>query len=312
MISCTEFIPAYNELFKYLENKFGRKEVEHLWEDLFKPTGEGIPLINFLKKDGLRGAWDYWAGTLTEEAADCTKYFNEKEGWISSEMHYCPSKGRLLQLQKEIGLEPYYDYCGHCDYYRASLEEIGLCYIRNHAHVDKAQCQSIIYDPKVFKGMMVHDENIETLEVSSADREYFHPAFHSSLNRGIEYLVREHGVECLEEYYATYTRNVLKPVIEKMKTDGALTAIENNIRNTYKLEKAEDALHIENDGKTLSVSIDYCPAVKFLKSIDKKVSDYFEYSTKSVMQTLADIGNLKFEFTSYDKETGKASYKFSV
>lgn len=310
MISCTEFIPAYNELFKYLEDKFGREEVLRLWEDLFKPTGEGIPLINFLKKDGLRGAWDYWAGTLTEEAADCVKYFNEKEGWISSEMHYCPSKGRLLQLQKEIGLEPYHDYCGHCDYYRASLEEIGLCYIRNHAHVDKAQCSSIIYDPKVFKGMMVHDENIEVLEVSSADREYFHPAFHSSLNRGIEYLAREHGVECLEEYYATYTKNVLKPVIEQMKTDGVLTAIENHIKNTYKLEKAEDVLHIERTDNSLNVKVDYCPAVKFLKSIDKKVSDYFEYSTKAVMQTLADIGNVKFEFVFYDKETGKAEYHF--
>lgn len=310
MISCTEFIPAYNELFKYLEDKFGHEEVLHLWEDLFKPTGEGIPLINFLKKDGLRGAWDYSMGTLTEEAADFTKYFNEKEGWIYNEMHYCPSKGRLLKLQEEIGLEPYYDYCRHCDYYKYSYELAGFKYIRNNVHVDKAQCSSLVYDPKVFDTSFNIDNATQVVSVSSSDAEYFHPAFHNSLNRGIEYLVREHGVECLEEYYATYTKNVLKPVIEQMKTDGALTAIENNIRNTYKLEKAEDVLHIERTDDSLIVKVDYCPAVKFLKSIDKKVSDYFEYSTKAVMQTLADIGNVKFDFVSYDKETGKAEYHF--
>ncbi len=312
MISCTEFIPAYSELFKYLDNKFGRKEVERFWEYLFKPTGEGIPLINFLKKDGLRGAWDYWAGTLTEEAADCTKYFNEKEGWISSEMHYCPSKGRLLEMQNEIGLEPYYDYCGHCDYYRASLEMAGFCSIRNHAHVDKAQCSSIIYDPRIFKGMMVHDENVEVLEVSSADREYFHRDFHSSMNMGIDYVAKEHGVECLEEYLTIYTKNVYKPVIEKINAVGAFDAIEENIKNTYKLEKAESVLHIERNDNSLTVKIDYCPAVKHLHDTGRKVSEWFEYTTKTVMQTLADIGNINFEFIGYNKETGKAKYKFSI
>ncbi len=312
MISCTEFIPAYSELFKYLDDKFTHKEVERFWEYLFKPTGEGIPLINFLKKDGLRGAWDYWAGTLTEEAADCVKYFNEKAGWISSEMHYCPSKGRLLELQKEIGLEPYYDYCGHCDYYRASLEKVGLCSIRNHAYVDKAQCSSMIYDPKVFKGMMVHDENTEVLRVSSADREYFHRDFHSSMNMGIDYIAKQHGVECLEEYLTTYTKNVYKPVIDKINTVGVLDAIEENIINTYKLEKASDVLHIERDDKSLTVTVDYCPAVKHLHDTGRKVSDWFEYSTKTVMQTLADIGNATFDFISYDKETGKANYSFTV
>ena len=49
MISCTEFIPAYSELFTFLENKYGRAEVDNFWEYLFKPTGDGIPLVNFVK-----------------------------------------------------------------------------------------------------------------------------------------------------------------------------------------------------------------------------------------------------------------------
>ena len=92
MISCTEFIPSYSELFSYLdENKGGHAEVERFWTYLFEPTGKGIPLINFARKDGLRGCWNYWMGTLHEEAADCIKIINEKDGWIYSEMLYCLS-----------------------------------------------------------------------------------------------------------------------------------------------------------------------------------------------------------------------------
>ena len=50
MISCTEFIPSYSELFSYLDKHFGKSEVEKFWTYLFEPHGKGIPLINFLKK----------------------------------------------------------------------------------------------------------------------------------------------------------------------------------------------------------------------------------------------------------------------
>ena len=40
MISCTEFIPAYSELFHYLDENFGRDEVDCFWADLFTPNGK--------------------------------------------------------------------------------------------------------------------------------------------------------------------------------------------------------------------------------------------------------------------------------
>jgi len=39
MISCTEFIPAYSELFKYLEKKGGKEAVEAYWRHISR---EGI------------------------------------------------------------------------------------------------------------------------------------------------------------------------------------------------------------------------------------------------------------------------------
>ena len=51
MISCTEFIPAYSELFTYLEDQYGREEVDRFWKYLFVPDGKGIPLIGFVERE---------------------------------------------------------------------------------------------------------------------------------------------------------------------------------------------------------------------------------------------------------------------
>ena len=309
MISCTEFIPAYSELFSFLDENYGRAEVERFWTYLFAPTGKGIPLINFAKKDGLRGCWDYWSGTLKEEAADCTRYFNEKAGWIASEMHYCPSKGRLLELEKEIGLKPYYDYCGHCDYYRSALDMVGLKWVRNHLHVDQASCSSILYDPKVFQGIMVPDENTEVMAITSKDSEYFHPDFHSSLNMGIDFVAREHGEDALRAFLTRYTRNVYGCTLKKMPGDPFGT-LEERIRETYALEKAEDALALERTDGCLAVRILYCPAVRHLQKTGREVSGWFRLSTEVVMDTFASAGNVVFTMVSYDEKTGAAEYRF--
>lgn len=311
MISCTDFIPAYSELFSFLDENYGRGEVEKLWEYLFKPDGKGIPLINFARKDGLRGCWNYSNGTLSEEAADCTRYFSESNGWIKNEMHYCPSKGRLLELEKEIGLVPYYGYCDHCNYYQASYNEVGLMQIRDHTHVDEARCMSITIDPKKFNRMMHPDDNVEMLEIRAKEKEYFHPAFHSSINRGITYVTSVHGVEVLRAYFARYTKNVYVKVIEAMKTD-ALGALETLITDTYKREHASDVLTLEKTDSTLTVKIAYCPAVKFLKSIGSEITEYFYATTEFVMDTLAELGGIDFEMISYDNETGAAEYRFAT
>ena len=309
MISCTEFIPAYSELFSFLDENYGKAEVERFWTYLFAPTGKGIPLINFAKKDGLRGCWDYWSGTLKEEAADCTRYFNEKAGWIASEMHYCPSKGRLLELEKEIGLKPYYDYCGHCDYYRAALDMVGLKWVRNHLHVDRASCSSILYDPKVFKGIVVSDENTEVMAITSKDSEYFHPDFHSSLNMGIDYVAKEHGEEALRAFLTRYTENVYGRTIAAVKEQG-LSALAAMIRDTYEKEKALELLTVTLTENALGVTVAECPGVKHLRKTGREVSAWYGSTTEMVMQTIADRCGLVFTMLRYDEETGAAEYRF--
>lgn len=47
MISCTEFIPAYSELFAYLDEKYGRAEIDAFWDYLFEPTSDGCRRLYF-------------------------------------------------------------------------------------------------------------------------------------------------------------------------------------------------------------------------------------------------------------------------
>ncbi len=307
MISCTEFIPAYSELFTFLEERHGRAEVDRFWEYLFKPDGKGIPLVNFVKKEGIRGCFTYWAGSLNEEAADFTMYLNEKRGFFKIKMHHCPSKGRLLELRESIGITPYHDYCLHCDHYRAAVAEVGLDYTYDFTDTDKAACSILITDPKIFDGRVIIDEDAEVMDRRAGDNEYFHRDFHSSTNRGIHYLGEKYGEGHVVDYLTQYTNHVYAHLnIAKMGLDG----IEALIRDTYRKEKAEDALQITKIENGFTVKIAYCPGVKHLHAIGREVSPWFRYTTEVVMKTLADECGARFEMLSYDEETGAAHYTF--
>lgn len=137
MISCTEFIPAYSELFKFIEQKKDKAAVVDFWNylsDIFLTNLKDLVAVN-----GIRGCWIYWSKTLKEEAADFTMELDENIGEFSITMHHCPSKGRLLESKH---IEPYHDYCEHCDLlYRRVLEPLGLKYELNRSQTDHARCR---------------------------------------------------------------------------------------------------------------------------------------------------------------------------
>jgi hypothetical protein len=134
MISCTEFIPAYSELFTYLEELGGKEAVIEYWDYSFS---DSRALRDLVEEHGIRGCWLYWTRTLNEEAADFTLELDEEAGEFNSFMHYCPSKGRLLEFKH---IEPYQAYCEHCDYYRKSLEPLGFEYHLDMSECDQAKC----------------------------------------------------------------------------------------------------------------------------------------------------------------------------
>lgn len=144
MISCTEFIPAYSELFKYLESKHGKDSVIDFWN--FLSDKFLTNLKDLVVENGIRGCWIYWNKTLNEEAADFTMELDEEAGEFSITMHYCPSKGRLLEYKH---IEPYRDYCEHCDVlYRRVLEPLGFEYDLDRSQTDRARCRLTVKSKK--------------------------------------------------------------------------------------------------------------------------------------------------------------------
>ncbi|OHB55063.1 MAG: hypothetical protein A2Y12_10470 [Planctomycetes bacterium GWF2_42_9] len=140
MISCTEFIPAYSELFKFLEQKGGKAEVIRFWENLSDAFLNNLRELAAQK--GLAGCFEYWSHTLSEEAADFKMMLDEENQVFTIEMRKCPSRGRLLE-RKDI--EPYHVYCEHCDLlYRRVLEPLGFEYNIDLSNCDKAACKLVV------------------------------------------------------------------------------------------------------------------------------------------------------------------------
>jgi hypothetical protein len=140
MISCTEFIPAYSELFKFLEARDGKEEVVRYWE--YVADNYLTKLRDLVAEHGLRGCWIYWTEALTEEAADFEIVLDEEAGEYRATMYYCPSKGRLLEYEH---IEPYHAYCEHCRVlYKRVLEPLGLEYEKDLSECDQAKCSTVI------------------------------------------------------------------------------------------------------------------------------------------------------------------------
>lgn len=145
MLSCTEFIPAYSELFKYIEEKAGHDAVVRYWQHISKQYVE--PRLGKLAEEkGISACWEYWTKTLNEEAADFTITYDEENQVYELKMHYCPSKGRLLSLKH---MEPYHDYCGHCaELYGPVLKKYGIESQEDYSLTNEAKCSEKFFIPK--------------------------------------------------------------------------------------------------------------------------------------------------------------------
>ncbi len=136
MIGCTEFIPAYSELFRSLQQLGGETAVRGFWDYLSETYL--TRLRDQVAEHGLHGCWLYWSHALNEEAADFTMELDEDAGLFRITMHHCPSKGRLLAASH---FEPYDDYCRHCDVlYRNVLEPLGYEYSIDLSRCAEAAC----------------------------------------------------------------------------------------------------------------------------------------------------------------------------
>jgi len=142
MISCTEFIMAYNELFKFLEERHGKQAVTDFWigiSDNFLWN-----LDKLVAKKGIQGMKEYWTHTLTEEGA---KYkMSATEDKFTIDMYECPSVGIL---RRNCHIKRYPDYCKHCDIlYRRVIEKYGFIYDYEWIDENLGRCRMTVRKKK--------------------------------------------------------------------------------------------------------------------------------------------------------------------
>lgn len=141
MISCTEFILAYSELFKFLEELGGPEEVQRYWEHI-SDTYVADRLGECIKAAGIKGCYDYWSRSLSEEAADFRIEYAPEKQEFTLDMFICPSR-KMLNDHPEMA--PYHNYCGHCDtLYHRVVEKYGMTYDIDFSQVENAKCKIII------------------------------------------------------------------------------------------------------------------------------------------------------------------------
>ncbi len=135
MVSCTETILAYNELFYFLHKRYGKKAVVKFWEGVSDDFLDNLRKL--VKEKGLNGMMEYWQSTLKEEKAKYKIDFNEN--FFRIEMHRCPSVGLLRRYK---GIKKYPDYCKHCDtLYRRIIEDYGFSYSIEYLDEEKGICR---------------------------------------------------------------------------------------------------------------------------------------------------------------------------
>ena len=106
MIAANEFILAYNGFFKEIHKRFGKEGIDQLWE--FFKNSYCQKLNDYIKRDGLKGMYDYWTEVLHAEGG--RNYLTLREDEFILDMHFCPSVGKLRNTPVNV----YKNYCGHC------------------------------------------------------------------------------------------------------------------------------------------------------------------------------------------------------
>lgn len=141
MISCTEFIWVYSELFRYLEKRGGEETVIALWKGISEEFLTN--LRELVAAEGLEGMHRYWSHTLGEEGGRhvMTLY----DDMFVIDMHDCPS-ARLVHQSGRI--DPYLKYCEHCRWlYPPLLAEFGYEADMDIINCEKGRCRLTVRKP---------------------------------------------------------------------------------------------------------------------------------------------------------------------
>lgn len=135
MLGCQDFCGHYDWTFHYIRRRFGYDAVLKLWEEAIANDSQS----HYIKAGGargLRGLYNTWVKTGEEERCDWTFTLDEQKNNLRMDMRKCPSKGFLLDNDRNADE----DYCDHCiGWIGPALESVGGEVV-SHEHNHCGQC----------------------------------------------------------------------------------------------------------------------------------------------------------------------------
>lgn len=325
MISCTEFIPLYSEFFKYLEKQGGPDAVMTYWihisdTSIGDKTNPNSLASKCEKYGGFDGAIAYWGHTLSEEACDVLRIYDYKNRYTYSHMRHCPSRGMLNALEH---VEPYYNYCDHCNVlYARVLEPYGVCCQRDNSKIDNAECRTIRYEKghePTFDWRNISDEDIKRIasesnadivDMKTEDNKYLHRDFHLLGDNALRYCGETFGDQAVQDFLADFVKYFYAPKIRQFRENG-LPALCAWIEKIYEVEEASDVLHTQLTDNALTVTIDKSPVIEYMHSLNQVPSKYYIEETRTLYRVIAELCDLDFELKYY-KEDGAAQFTFRI
>lgn len=148
----------------------------------------------------------------------------------------------------------------------------------------------------------------EVMDRRAADNVYLHRDFHGALSNALIYLEERFGPEAVRDYLRQFALRFYAPLRAEIARQG-LPAIAEHLRRIYAEEGAE--VHLELNDDALTVRVDACPAVTYMRAHGHRVSPLWRETTATVYRAICAGTDYDFELLEYDDETGASVGRFS-
>ena len=135
MLGCHDFCGHYDWTFHYVRRRWGQEALALLLRESISGESQHHYTKHVAEK-GLRALYEAWVKTGEDEHCDWTFTLDEEKNVLRFDMRECPSKGFLIQNDRNADE----DYCNHCTGWMIPmLESIGAELIE-HEHNHCGQC----------------------------------------------------------------------------------------------------------------------------------------------------------------------------
>ena len=151
-------------------------------------------------------------------------------------------------------------------------------------------------------------ENL-VMDIKADDNKYLHKDFHVTGDNGLMYVGQKYGDNGVREYLYKFTKAFYKPLFDAYKKDG-LKALMEHQQKLYEAEEMPEVFHAELTEDRLTVTVDKCPAVTFMKEHNYTPSRWYIELTRTVNMAIADELDLGFSLEYYHEEDGACKYSY--